>query len=278
MVYQNELETWWAGLPGELQSAFGWAYREVDGWLKAVAGDPDDLARAGAVYASVGPQISNIGQVMTSDASALGAAWTGDGYSAFRSKITELVKSIDAAGTATGQTDQIMQAAAQAAVDGANTIVDLVVTAIEFLLGTLALAAATALFSFGASLAAWFAEATATAAETLAEVLNVVARVAQVLEKVAEVLREIASVLRTIAEIFMDWAKFIKGLTLLPKAWTAEGVGEYVSDRVMKFLITKVDGVVGLPTLPSGITKGAPSVVGDVGDLHDDVTRATSVE
>lgn len=274
MPYQNELETWWAGMPGEIQSVFGFAYDKADELLKAVAGDPDDLVRAGSVYASIGPQITDLGTQVQSDAAALAPSWKGDAYTEFKAKIDQLQQTMKACGESTAQTDQILQAAAQAAVDGANTIVDIVVTVIEFALGTLVLAAATALISFGATMAAWVAEQLAAAAEALSEILSVVARVAQVLEKVAEVLRKIQVILEQISQIFMDWAKFVKGLKLLPKTFTADGVGEYVSSRIIKQLITKVDHLLGVPTLPSGITKGAPSVVGDVGNLNQDVHTA----
>ena len=277
MAYQNELETWWAGMPSEIRSVFGFAYDKADELLHYVAGDPDDLVRAGSVYANIGPQITQLGQTMQSDAASLGGSWEGEAYKSFKAKVDQLEQTLKATGDATAATDQILQAAAQAAVDGANTICDIVVTVIEFALGTLAIAAATAIISLGASMAAWAATELADAALALSRVLEVVGKVAQVLEKVAEVLQKIAKVLEEIAKIFMDWAKFVKGLKLLPKAWTADGVGEYVSDRIMKTLIGKIDGLVGVPQLPSAITKGVPGVVGDVGDLNDDVTRAQAV-
>jgi uncharacterized protein YukE len=274
MAYQNELETWWTGLPSEIQSVFGFAFDQADEWLKAVAGDPDDLARAGAVYASLGPQITQIGTTLKSDAASLGAAWDGEAYTAFKAKVDQLEQTIKSSGESTAQTDQILRAAAQAAVDGANAIVDIVVTVIEFALGTLVIAAATAIISLGASMAAWVAEELAEAAIAIERILAIVGKVAQVLEKVAEVLQKIAKILRTIAEIFMDWAKFVKGLKLLPKAYTADGIGLYISERIEKLLIGKVDSLIGVPILPSGFTHGAPSVVGDVGDLSDDVHAA----
>lgn len=277
MAYQNELESWWAGLPGPVQSVFGFAYDKADELLHAVAGDPDDLARAGSVYAQIGGQIGTLGGQVQADAAGLNAAWQGEAFDAFKSKVDQLQQAMKDTGTATAQTQEILEAAAQAAVDGANTIVDIVVTVIEFALGTLALAAATALVSFGASMAAWVAEEAAQAAIALSRVLAVVEKVAQVLIKVAEVLEKIAKVLRTIAEMFMEWAKFVKGLKLLPKAWTADGVGAYVSDRVMKALINQADHLVGMPTMPSPFTKGIPSVVSDTGDLSDDVHKAESV-
>lgn len=277
MAYENELETWWAGMPGPIQDAFGFAYNKADELLKAVAGDPQDLARAGGVYANIGNQITNLGSTVQSDANSLAGAWEGQAYTNFKSKVDTLQQAMKSCGGATAQTQEILNAAAQAAVDGANTIVDIVVTVIEFALGTLALAAATAIVSLGASMAAWMAEQLASAAEALAEIMQVVTKVAQVLEKVAEILTKISKLLEEIAKIFMEWAKFVKGLKLLPKAWTADGVGQYVSDRVMKALINEADHLVGMPTMPSGITKGLPSVGHDVGDLNDDVHQAENV-
>lgn len=274
MACDNRLETWWAGLPGEIQSVFGFAYDKADELLHAVAGDPDDLVRAGSVYARIGPQISALGGDVQADAHSLSAAWKGDSYTAFVARIDNLEQNMEAAADLTASTQEILNAAAQAAVDGANIIVDIVVTVIEFALGTLAIAAATAIISFGASMAAWVATELAEAAMALSRILTVVEKVAEVLLKVAQVLEKIAAILREIATIFMEWAKFVKGLKLLPQAWTADGVGLYISERIEKILIGKVDNLVGVPTLPSPFSKGIPSVVGDTGDLNVDVTRA----
>ena len=276
MAYQNELETWWAGMPSEIRSVFGFAYDKADELLHYVAGDPDDLARAGGVYASLGPQITQLGQTLQSDAAALGGSWEGDAYKGFKAKIDQLEQTMKATGE--HRRDR-SDPAGRGAGGGRRREHHLRHrrTVIEFALGTLAIAAATAIISFGASMAAWAATELADAALALSRVLEVVGKVAQVLEKVAEVLQKIAKVLEEIAKIFMDWAKFVKSLKLLPKAWTADGVGEYVSDRIMKTLIGKIDGLVGVPQLPSAITKGVPGVVGDVGDLNDDVNRAQAV-
>ncbi|MDQ2750264.1 MAG: WXG100 family type VII secretion target [Actinomycetota bacterium] len=274
MAYDNRLETWWAGMPAEIRSVFNPLYEKADELLKAVAGDPADLMRAGAVYAALGPQLSGIGTAIKNDAGALSAGWHGDAYDQFKAKVDRLEQVTKSTGDATTQTQEILTAAAQAAVDGANTIVDIVVMVIEFALGTLAIAAATAIISLGTSMAAWVAAQLAEGAAALARVLSIVAKVAQVLEKVAEILTKISKILKTIAEIFMDWAKFVKGLTLLPKTFDSAGLGLYAQERIMKLLIGKIDNVVGVPTLPSGITHGLPDVVGDVGGLANDVDAA----
>ena len=96
MAYQNELESWYTGLPSQVQEAFNWAYDPIDSMLKSVAGDPDDLVRAGAVYAGIGPQICTIGTTVQQEAGALAGHWSGDAYNAFVQKIADLHSALPA--------------------------------------------------------------------------------------------------------------------------------------------------------------------------------------
>jgi uncharacterized protein YukE len=274
VAYDNRLETWWAGMPGEVRSVFNPVYEKADELLHAVAGDPDDLMRAGAVYATLGPQISEIGTAIKNDAGSLSSGWHGTAFDTFKAKVDRLEKVTKSTGDATTQTLEILRVAVQAAVDGANVIVDIVVTVIEFALGTLVIAAATALISLGASMAAWVVAQLAEGAAALARILSTVAKVAQVLEKVAEILTKISKILKSIGEIFMEWAKFVKSLKLLPGSFDSAGIGLYTQERIMKMLIGKIDNLIGVPTLPSGATHGLPDVIGDIPDLAHDVNAA----
>ena len=273
MAYDNELETWWHSLPGEIQSAFGFAFNWANDGLKAVAGDPDDLVRAGGVYANLGPQIVTIGENLKSDATALNADWTGDAFDAFAAKIDQLTQTVKNAGDMTTSTQEVLEAGAQGAVDGANAIIDLVKTIIEFLIGTLVLALATSIISLGASMAAWFAEAAAEGAIACTEITGIMTRVGQVLIKIASILEKIAKILREISALFKDWTAMIRAMKAFP-TFTKAGLGSYASQQVEKFLMTKTVNLIGVPTVPSGVTDGIPSVGGDLGDLHQDVEDA----
>lgn len=276
MAYENKLETWWHGLPGEVQSVFGFAFDGVNGMLEAVAGDPDDLVRAGSVYLTLGPQITQIGTQLESDAKALGMSWQGDAFGAFVQKIDQLKTQLKNCGEATAATDEILRAAAQAAVDGANMIIDIFVTVIEFAIGSLVLALATSVISFGASMAAWVATQAAQAAMALSRVAAITAKVAQILVRVAEILQKIARILRTIAQMFKDWSAMVRAMKALPSSFTKAGIGAYISDQIVKMLITKATAATGVPLVPSGVTSGLPSIAGDLGDLHGDVQDAQS--
>jgi uncharacterized protein YukE len=277
MAYENKLETWWASLPGEVQSVFGGWFETVNGWIEAVAGDPDDLVRAGVVYAELGPQVTELGGRMLADAQSLNASWEGVAYQSFLTRVTDLEASMRATGEAIAGTQEILNAAAQAAVDGANLIIDIVVMVIEFALYSLAVAAATAIISLGASLAAWAATQLANAAMALSRILAVVQKVAVILQKVAQVLKTIAAILSRIAKLFMSWAKWIRSLPLLPQGVSPTALATYSGQKVLVGLIAKIDGLLGVPTLPSGVTHGIPNVVDSGGDLANSTQNVDDV-
>ncbi len=276
MAYQNELETWFTGLPSQVQDVFNFAYTPIDSMLKSVAGDPDDLVRAGSVYTAVGPQVTAAGSDVSQQAGQLAGYWTGAAHDAFVKHIAQLQQTLTSLGTAIGDTDQILQAGAQAAVDGANTIVDIVVTAVEFAVSTLALSLALSVLSFGTSLAAWFAEQAANVALTLSRVAQVVEKVAVVLEKIAQVLEEIAEVLKTVAQILKNMKEFVTSVKMLPKGLSADALGTFAGEKLWKYIINKGVNALPGPNTPSGIS-GLKHLVGDLGGLDGDVDKAQAV-
>jgi uncharacterized protein YukE/prefoldin subunit 5 len=214
-AYSNQLESSFNSLPGWLQSPLRPIYEKMDEGLKWVAGHPEDLVRAGAVYTQLGQQIHQLTQQQSSDRARLAGSWTGDSYEAFTAKMNEVEEKLNKLGDATAKTKDVLESGARACVEGANAIIEIIVTVLSILLAEIAINAALSVITFGASLAAAVAEGIATCLSGLARILAVVQRVASILEKIAEVFQKIAAVFREI-KAFLE---AIKELLAALKAW-----------------------------------------------------------
>lgn len=194
-VYQNELEQQFNRLPGFIQSVLQAPFHWVDGVIKDVAGQPDQLVAAGQAYASLGTQISQLGTEQQQDrTSILSGAYSGKSYDAFSANMAQIEQQISNLGQATGQTQQILDAAAQACTQSASIIVQIVEGTISFILQDVVLSIVTSFFDFGASLAAGAAAAAAKFADACAQIGGVVAKLTPIMEKIAALLGELESI------------------------------------------------------------------------------------
>lgn len=217
-AYQNELESAFGQLPGWLQAPLRPIFEKFDEGLHWVAGNPDDLLRAGQVYVQLGQQIQQLGEQQRTDRAKLAGTWEGDAYEAFTAKMQEVEQGLTTLSQATTKTQEVLQAAAQACVEGANMIVEIVVALIMWLISTIVVNVALSVFTFGLSLAAEVAEAVAGALTALARVLGVVEKVATVLQKIAQVFEKIAEIITKIVQLLKKLESLLKAL----KAWSKE--------------------------------------------------------
>jgi uncharacterized protein YukE len=202
----NELETWFTSLPGIVQDVLHEPFTWMNDGLKMVAGNPQALVDAGGQYAALSVAVTQLRDEARADAETLARSWSGPAHAAFANHHSEMDRALE---TLAGQLDalpQLLQSGAQACVDGANMIVEIVVALLTAALSTLVMDAALALISAGASLAAGVAEVLAEAAESAAEVAQVIEKVAQALVKVQEILQKIAEALREV-KLFFDTTK-----------------------------------------------------------------------
>jgi WXG100 family type VII secretion target len=217
-AYKNELENAFGQLPGWLQSPLRPVFEKFDEALHWVAGNPDDLQRAGQVYVQLGQQIQQLTEQQRQDRAKLAGAWEGDAYEAFTGKMQEIEQGLSTLSQATAKTQEVLKAAAEACVEGANMIIEIIVALIMWIISTIVVNVALSVLTFGLSLAAEVAEAVAGALTALARVLSVVEKVAQVLEKIAQVLEKIAAIIQKIVQLL----KKLEGLLKALKAWSKE--------------------------------------------------------
>jgi uncharacterized protein YukE len=278
-AYSNQLESTFNSLPGWLQSPLRPIYEKVDEGLKWVAGHPEDLTRAGEVYAQLGQQINQLAQQQAADRARLDGRWTGDAYDAFTAKMQEVEQKLAKLGESTGKTKEVLEAGARACVEGANAIIEIIVMVLSILLVEIAINVALSVLTFGASLAAAVAEGIATCLSGLARVLQVVQRVATILEKIAQVFQKIAAIFREI-KAFLE---AIKELLAVLKAWkkaasgmekvAAFGVHSGAKAAVSKGLQFASGGTIEIPgALGSGIDAGQE--YGDAWEAANEAERA----
>ncbi|HZB31036.1 MAG TPA: hypothetical protein VE465_12805 [Streptosporangiaceae bacterium] len=220
-AYSNQLESSFSSLPGWLQAPLRPIYEKMNEGLKWVAGHPEDLVRAGVVYAQLGQQIHQLTQQQYGDRARLSGGWGGDSYEAFTAKMKQVEEKLGKLGDSTAKTKEVLEAGARACVEGANAIIEIIVMVLSILLLEIAINVALSVITFGASLAAAVAQGIATCLAGLARILSVVQRVATILEKIAQVFQKIAAIFREI-KAFLE---AIKELLALLKAWKKSASG-----------------------------------------------------
>lgn len=274
--YANKLEQWFQSTPGPVQDVLRPVFDPANNLLKAVAGDPDDLIRAGQRYVEVSQQILAIAEQQTTDRGMLSGAWEGLGYDAFTERAKDIEQKLEDIGEVTGRTQEVLEAAAKACVEGANLIIDIVTALIMFAITTLVIKAALAALTFGASMAAWVAEQIAAGAAALARIMQVVAKVATALQKIAAFFKQLAAVLDSVANLLNALRNILKGLDLLVKS-TPLLSGARVATMAARgaaYAATN-QGLLG-GAVPTGVgqTVEAGRTVGDIVDAVDEVNEA----
>lgn len=216
--YVNKLEGWFQSAPGPVQSVLRPVFDPANELLKSVAGDPEDLVRAGQKYVDLSREIIAVAEQEASDRGMLAGAWEGLGYDAFSNRAKDIEERLEAVGEVTASTQEVLEAAAKACVEGANLIIDIIVMLLSFAIATFVIKAALAVFTFGASMAAWVAEQIAAGITALARIMQVVAKVAQVLQKIAQVFKNLQATLKALAELFRELRLLLKSLDALVKS------------------------------------------------------------
>lgn len=267
-AYENELEQQFGQLPGFLQDVLREPFNWIDGVLKDIAGNPQQLLAAGEHYAAMGKQVSQLSEQAAQDRqSILSGAWEGQAYQQFSSKLAQAEQQITALGQSIAQTQPLLESAAQACAESASAIVSIVEGVVSFLLQDAIISGVTAVISFGASAAAGAAAAVAKAAEACEEIGGIVARLTSVLEKVAAMLEKIAAIVSK-AERFMkelqEALKASKGL----KPWLTKSG-----------FITKAEGslvATGVRTVAGEALVGSPfpGIAGGVVHAAEDGYKA----
>lgn len=267
-AYANELETWFASFPSVLQDPLRPVFDKMNEGLRMVAGDPQQLVATAAVYVAAGDRLQLLVQEQVADRQKLAGHWTGPSYEAFCARMADIEGKLGQVGDATRQTKEILEAAAQAAVDGANLITDLIVTLLTLLLAELAINAALFVLSLGASALAFIAEAIASALVTLSEIFMVVAEVGEVLFQLSQLFTKLAQLFRVLVKFFDALKAMLLALKTLKDASSGMAkVGWFSAHAGGKWAASKViDGATGGWVPIPGVAGGS----WDTGnDYHD---------
>jgi len=273
-AYSNDLEKWYGGLPGPVQSILDVArYHWVNDALHWIAGEPDKVAGLGPQYVAQGEQVKQLATQITTIKNSM-TAWTGQAHDAFDASMVEMSGNFTQLGDAVVATDEVLKACAEACVAQANLVIDLFKSLIEFLLTSLAVSAAMAVFTFGASIAAWIAANIAKGLATLAKVVSSCEKLAAFLMKLAQLFVKIAKVLIKIAELLIKlWTKWEK----IKKAKIWGSKADFLAKLAIQIPVLKAaDAVTPGPVhAPSGVGEGRDAVghgadgVNAAGDAED---------
>jgi uncharacterized protein YukE len=271
--YANKLEQWFSSAPGPVQEVLRPVFDPANDMLKAVAGDPQDLVRAGQRYVDIGREIIAIAEKQKTDRQRLAGAWEGDGYQAFTDKATDIEAKLKTVGEATEKTDEVLKAAAEACVEGANLIIDIIVTLVAFAIGTLVVKLALAALTFGASMLAWVAEQIVAGIIALTRILNVTMQVARVLIQVARIFKQIATILRGVANLLKAMKALLEMLDGLNKASKGWAKAAAFSTRAGAYATVNAAVLGGNVPLPGGsllkLGQDAQDAGEHAGDAHD---------
>ena len=283
MPYENKMETWYSSLPGIVQDVLHPVFEQVDEKLKWVAGDPDALSQAGGVYVRLASEMQTIAQGVAQDIAPAGEEWEGEAADAFDAKMAELVNALDTMSANIGATDELLQHCAQAAVDCANMIIDIVVALVNFAITTLVAGLALSVLSFGLRAAASAATEQARGAMALSRIGGICQKLAQILVKVAEILTKIARILQRIAAVLKKIKALMDALNpgLNPKSFLS------MSNNIQRLIRGKIGALVAggfnlvLPGEPLPSKGNYKDSRGDAADdydnLMDEVNAAESV-
>lgn len=231
--YQNELQTFWGGLPAEVQNVFGFVYDPVNDALEWVCGDPDDLMSGAAVYTEIGPLVASLSDELASARQSVAGRWEGPDHDAFVIRVTELEDSLTSLGEAISATTDILEAASEAAVESADAIISIIKMVIAFALSSLVLSLALSVLTFGASMVAWAAGQVANAAMALSRVAMVTSRMAAFLQRIANLFVRIKDLFLRIKQIMQFLADLVAALRGLSKGKDIFGGAMGWSERLI---------------------------------------------
>jgi uncharacterized protein YukE len=194
----NKLEAWFAGLPGIVQSTLHQPFTWMNESLKAVSGDPQALLAAAPQYLAIASAVTELADEQRRDRDKLATSWSGDAFTACSATVDLIDYQCRQLADAVSKVPQLLENAADACVESANIIIDLVTSLIMFAISLLVTNLALAIVTVGASAAASIAAVVAKAAHTASRVLSVVTKLSQLLTKVGRILERLAEILSKI--------------------------------------------------------------------------------
>jgi uncharacterized protein YukE len=272
--YANKLEQWFTSTPDLVQQVLRPVFDPANDMLKAVAGDPEDLVRAGQRYVDVSRRVIELAEQQRTDRQRLAGAWEGQGYDAFVQRANQIEEQLKQVADATGKTKDVLEAAAKACVEGANLIIDIIVTLIAFAIGTLIVKLALAALTFGASLLAWVAEQVVAGIVALTRILNVTMQVARVLTQVARIFRQISTILRGVADTLRALKALLEMLDALNKSAKGMAKAGAFSARAGAYATTNAALLGGNVPLPGGSLYRTERDAVDASEHVDDAQAA----
>ncbi|HEY2578227.1 MAG TPA: hypothetical protein VGI74_18135 [Streptosporangiaceae bacterium] len=274
-AYTNELEQQFSRLPGFIQDVLRTPFNWVDQKLQDVAGHPDQLVSAGNSYAALGKQIQQLGTEQQQDRTSIlgGGAYSGASYEAFSATMSQVEQQISSLGQSTGQTQKLLDGAAQACTQSANIIVTIVESAVSFILQDAIISGIAAFFSFGASLAAGAAAAAEKFASACEEIGGVIAKLTSVLEKIAGLLRQVASICERVVQYLRELQTALKDTKGLLNKLPYTVQRGLITAGARQIVSRTADG--GAPTMPGPVGGGYRVVTSTVKGVHD-VNQAES--
>lgn len=230
--YQNKLEQYYGSAPGAVKTVMNFfnAYNLIIDLLHKVCGDPNKVAGKGEDYIRAGHEIEAVGQAIQQARGGI-TQWSGPGREAFDAKITDHVAKIEELGKAVAKTDEILKAAAEACVQGANLIIDIVMMVIKWAIKSFLAALATSWCSFGATVAAWIGANVARGIQAFQKIMSALGKLGQFLQKLAALLKKIAEILRKVKQI----------LQLLQQVLQVTGQGDSKLGRLVDKGIGAID-------------------------------------
>jgi uncharacterized protein YukE len=280
--HANKLEHWFYSLPSLVQEVLHEPFTWMNDALRCVAGNPEALLAAGGQYVQIAEAVHQIGQQQLHDRAALAGRWGGDAYDAFTAKMQHVEAQLDKLAEGTRQVKELLESGAQACVEGANMIIDIVVSLIMMALGTIAVNVALSVISLGTTLAAGVAEVVAEALASIAQVVRVLERTARILEKLSEMFFKLEQLLKKIAEVLGEIKEVLaesKALAKASRGW--DKLGAKVSFGLQKTVVSKgiwaaTAGTVNIPGTAGGLYHAGQEYVHgwqDASQAQDDAQR-----
>jgi hypothetical protein len=276
-AYANELENWFSSFPSIIQDPIRPIFNAMNEGLKWVAGNPQELVHAGEAYAQLGENVHLLVRQQFADRSALAGHWSGVAYDAFTAKMQDIELKLDLLAESTKKTKELLEAAAQAAVDGANMIIDIIVSVLSLMLAELAINAALAAFTAGASLLALVAEWIAAGVRALSQILRVVGKVAEVLEKLCQLFVKLEKIFKMVASFFRGLKELLAVIKGAKEAATGlpAKAGWFAAHAGAKFGASKIiDGASGGYVTIPGVAGEGWNAIQDYRDASHEADRA----
>lgn len=200
--YQNKLEQFYGSSPGPVKTVMNFfgAYRMICNVLHQVTGDPNKVAGKGADYIAASQQIAAVAEAIEKARSGT-QQWSGTARAEFDAKITQHIDKIGELAQAVAKTDEILKSAAEACVQGANLIIDVVMMVIKWCIKTYLAALATSWCSFGATVAAWIGANVVRGIQAFQQIMSALGKLGQFLQKLATLLKKLVEILNKVKEI-----------------------------------------------------------------------------